>query len=426
MKRTVFILAFIWLAAPQIACAKADLSQFNRLDGVSVYSDKGEARVVIRFARNKDHKPEPVFFEKSVQFEFDNTYIDPSRRDFSFDDSLAVSATAYQYSSDSVRLRIFLNEDPRSYKDKWGLKVNGDLLIFTIKKTPPPATMDNQSTRKPEVSATMSEPSDQMVAEPVIKDRQAGDKSAPVADQKVADNSDISGTPLPPQSAPKKNGNGFLKYEEPVAPETPSLGKMFVKMIASLCIVVALVLVLAWTGRKYLGKINALPAGDVVKVLATGSIGAKQQVSVIDVAGEVLVIGVAGENMTLLASLDDKETINRLRRKVGGTSRPSKTRPKHDSSRITSEGRAGAEFIKKVVGAFRIGRLKNSHKSDRALFDQADPDTFAGQFKAAESAGRQPHQNGEPGPPRRALTRDDLMKRVTSAIKARNGNLRIA
>ncbi len=426
MKRAILILAFIWLVAPQIAYAKADLSGFNRLDGVSVYSDKGEVRVVIRFARDRNQKPEPVFFEKSVQFEFENTYINPSKRDFRFDDSLAVSATAYQYSRDSVRLRLFLNEDPRSYKDKWGLKINGDLLIFTIEKKAPPAPVDKQSIEKPADPVVQAEPAAQPVAAPADQAGQTWGKAFSVTDQKVAGKSDDTNSPLLLESAPEKKGNGFLKYEEPVAPATPSLGKMFIKMIASLCIVVALVLTLAWVGRKYLGKINALPAGDVVNVLATGSIGAKQQVSVIDVAGEVLVIGVAGENMTLLASLDDKETINRLRRKVGGAIRPSKARLKNNSSRVASEGQVVTQLIRKAVGAFRIGRHKTSHKNDHALFDQADPDTFAGQFKAAESAGRQPRQDGKTEAVRESLSRDDLMKRVTSAIKARNGNLRIA
>ena len=80
------------------------------------------------------------------------------------------------------------------------------------------------------------------------------------------------------------------------------------------------------------------------------------------------------------------------------------------------EGALGA-----LINALRIGKIKTTPGAPPALLDEKDPDTFAGKMALAEKAGV---GRGRAGQDR--LNRDDLVKKVTNAIKERNGKLRIA
>jgi len=78
-----------------------------------------------------------------------------------------------------------------------------------------------------------------------------------------------------------------------------------VKMISSLLIVLALILLIAYLVRRFL---NARPgrwrSAPMIQLLSTTYLGAKRQISVIEVGQEYLVVGVTPNQISLITKLE--------------------------------------------------------------------------------------------------------------------------
>ncbi|MBI4828288.1 MAG: flagellar biosynthetic protein FliO [Nitrospinae bacterium] len=413
----VRIRLIVWALAALVAFtlpahAAADLSALNRLMDIALKSGESEARLVLSFNKAEALAIEPVFYEKSIQFDLKGAYISPAKRELAFNDPLVKQAALYQVAPDRVRTRIFLRDDPRGYKDKWTGQWTGGVYTLTLTRAAPaplpaPTALEAPATpveKLPEPPAgwadTLEKPSSQ--PEPAAVTEEAA--AAPT-----------------PAAAP--NNLGFLNYEAPAAPVAPSTGSMVARMVGSLALVLSLVLLLAWAGRKYLGKLNQLQGrNSVVKVLASGAIGVKKEIAVVDVAGELLILGIAGDTITLLSNAVTQEQADLLRR---GAPR-SAAAPA--MARLPGENPTKAawapDLVNKALGALRIGKTAPKDHIVRALMDESDPDTFAGAF--ASLTGEKARGAAAPVAPAAPANRADLVSKVTSAIKERNGRLRIA
>jgi flagellar protein FliO/FliZ len=106
----------------------------------------------------------------------------------------------------------------------------------------------------------------------------------------------------------------FLDYSEPTVPPLPSFGESIFKVGGALGIVLAMVLFLAFTAKRYLaGAETAMGTKKQVKVLSSHFIGVKKSVTLVEIAGEILVLGVTNDNINLLARYDDPEKIERIK-----------------------------------------------------------------------------------------------------------------
>ena len=129
----VLITALVALAT-SMAMAEVDTTRLNRLNGVSVYGDSDEARVVIRFEQDLAQVSKPRLFENFIQIDFNGSYVAPAEKSYILSDPLVSFAAAHQLDDDTVRLKIFLSEDARGYADRWNKKVASELLVIAIKK----------------------------------------------------------------------------------------------------------------------------------------------------------------------------------------------------------------------------------------------------------------------------------------------------
>lgn len=110
----------------------------------------------------------------------------------------------------------------------------------------------------------------------------------------------------------------------------PDLWASAVKMASALAGVVGLILLIAWAVRRYAkfvpsasraaGSSSARP----VRLIATAPLGLKKQVSLVEVAGELLVLGVSEQSVNLLARIEDPET---RRRFLGDDAKPVAEKP---------------------------------------------------------------------------------------------------
>ena len=93
----------------------------------------------------------------------------------------------------------------------------------------------------------------------------------------------------------------------------PELIPSAVKMIAALAAVLGGLFVMVHLARRYLQRPGGPTRERLVRVLASQAIGVKKVVTLVEVPGCILVLGVAAESIQLLSRIDDPELLNRLR-----------------------------------------------------------------------------------------------------------------
>jgi flagellar protein FliO/FliZ len=461
-------MALTWIlvmANPAFSAAK--LTGLNKLEGITVTEKEGEIATVFKFAEEFKGAFTPSFYPKSIQIDLPNAYTVPAKREFHPGGSVT-NAMAAQLSADKVRTRLFISSDPRAFSSAWKVKRDGATVTLTLEKksgatiapvkdtavTPakPLAIEASQETASPRQETVSSKSLEQDAGDLLAKTEKesAGNraKAAPPVKTEKAE-------PAPPQSAlgkglgllakpayaaeapkavepEKPQAKKLIAYEEPKAPEAPSLTAMTGRMIGALALVVSLVLALAWVAQKYMGKFNtAFGNGGLVKVLTTSSIGIKKQISVVDVAGEIIVLGISGDNITMLTTIDNVESADRLRRMAGGGDKGVLPKNLTEYMKNMSGPEKGGSLLKKIAASLGAKGDKGFSQIPPALMDEDNPITFAGNLKAAdvepaEKTFARPTGKVETRDMGPSANRDELMRKVTGAIRAKNGSLGIA
>lgn len=109
-------------------------------------------------------------------------------------------------------------------------------------------------------------------------------------------------------------GKDSLKKIEKVAvPERAGLLYSGMRIFASLAALIALILISYRPVKKILKKTGKVADDSLVKIIQTVPIGMKRHIMFLDVADEVLVVGLSGDRMTMLTKIDEPEKIEALR-----------------------------------------------------------------------------------------------------------------
>jgi flagellar biosynthetic protein FliO len=96
--------------------------------------------------------------------------------------------------------------------------------------------------------------------------------------------------------------------------ETVSFFPSLIKMIFALAIVLGMMLGAMFLVRNFLQQTTpAMNSGSMIKVLASRYLGPKNSILVVDVAGQIIVIGLSGQQMTLLTTITDEKALLQLR-----------------------------------------------------------------------------------------------------------------
>lgn len=471
MKRLIIAaLTLAWiLVAANPAFSAANLTGLKKLEGITVTENDGGIDTVFKFAEEYKGEFTPSFYQKSIQIDLPNAYTSPAKREFRAGGGSAINAMAAQVSANKVRTRLFVPGDPRAFSSAWKVKRDGATVTLTLEKkaSVSAASAKDSSPEKAAAKPAPVEPAQSAVsAKPLDKDAmellgKMEKESADSPIKAVEQAPKAKPEPAPAQDAPKQSF-GFLAqpayaaeapknveppkaaepekapskklitYEEPKAPEAPSLTAMAAKMMGALALVVGLVLALAWVAQKYMGKFNtAFGSSGVVKVLTTSSIGVKKQISVVDVAGEIIVLGISGDSITMLTTIDNMESADRLRRSASGGDKG--VLPKNLTEYMKNMGGSekGGGLLKKIAASLNAKGDKGFSAIPPALMDEDNPLTFAGSLKAADSepleaAFKRPNGKVETKDMGPSSSREELMRKVTGAIRAKNGNLGIA
>ncbi|MBI5183075.1 MAG: flagellar biosynthetic protein FliO [Nitrospinae bacterium] len=298
MKRYLFLL-ICFIIFCKAAYAKS-LSDSNYIKDLKTYSDDKELRLVVDFKKELSTYKGPTFYKKSIQIDLPNTYLNPSKRVIEIGDEMISQIRVVQQTRDTVRMRLMYADDGDGIEERFSLSIEDKSLVISIKRANVVDVEGILNTLFPEDS--------------IDKEEIKGEISP--SSQPLTPNS-VEKRPVP--EATKDSGidqdkGGYLNYEEPVPPPVPDLFSATLKMIVSLIIVLSLILIIYYLVKRFLLKDNGLIGNNrLIKVISTSFIGPKKAITLVEVANEILVLGISNNNISMLTRLENKGTIDSLK-----------------------------------------------------------------------------------------------------------------
>ena len=112
----------------------------------------------------------------------------------------------------------------------------------------------------------------------------------------------------------------------------PDLISTTIKMIAALSLILGVLLILFYSSKRLLNKGIRGGEKNLIKILANNYIGVKKSISLVEVPGSVLVLGVTNDSITLLSKIEDKKIIDKITVFEGEKISPSFSDHLHDLS----------------------------------------------------------------------------------------------
>jgi flagellar biogenesis protein FliO len=97
----------------------------------------------------------------------------------------------------------------------------------------------------------------------------------------------------------------------------PELIPSALKMIAALAAVLGGLFVMVHLARRYLRRSSGIMPARLVRVVASQPIGIKKSVTLVEVPGCVLVLGVSGDRIQMLTRIDDPAALSQIRSQEG-------------------------------------------------------------------------------------------------------------
>lgn len=88
----------------------------------------------------------------------------------------------------------------------------------------------------------------------------------------------------------------------------------FVKMLASLAIVIGLMIVAMILMKKYFFQSpSSCQSGDVINILASRPLGPKSSLMIVEALGKVVLVSSSNQQITALATIDDPAAVEKLK-----------------------------------------------------------------------------------------------------------------
>jgi len=120
----------------------------------------------------------------------------------------------------------------------------------------------------------------------------------------------------------------------------PNIVSTAFQMLTALGIVLGGLLVVFYFMKRFLKRDIGSSKEQLIKVIASQYIGIKKNISLVEIPGSILVVGVSNDNISLLTKIEDKVVLDTLRQ---------------DSSRITP---FFSDHLQRLAGRFK--QAKNS------------------------------------------------------------------
>jgi len=303
----------------------------------------------------------PVFLDKSVQIDFPLAFIKPAKKYFPADSSSITKVFAAQFDAETLRVRFLKKDKSDDLQDRFHLARQGRFVIVRLGQVRPVFNPKSASfvesresddlmtedelavflarasakiraqknkktlatTKLKKISTTAQTRETRKVEKvPDIKVVRAGMGVDPIVDG-------IKKAALPNSKAEKETqkfqndrsktkGNLFsLKDSRPTG-KPIELIPSSLKMFSMLAVVLGIMFLLFFGFKKYVLKNTMFGGGEkLVNVLGSGFLAPKKNIVLVEVAGEVLVLGMSQDNISLLTNITDPEKIEEIKSKGG-------------------------------------------------------------------------------------------------------------
>ena len=343
--------------------------------------------VRLEFKNPVENWAEPIFYEKSVQLDFPGAFIEPAKKSFSADSSMVTKVFASQFDGETLRVRFHIKPGTDDIEERFKLVSQGRFIIVRFdtdyvepviasSKAVSQKTQNTDVMGDKELADFLSRASEKMKRqeeilasavkkeEPTIQEvetqsseikvKRAGMGVAPLVDQikKAAlsnsdeDKKDVVLNKSKTKITTKDNTSFSLKDSRPTGKPMEMIPSGM-KMISMFAVVLGLMFLIFFGFKKYVLKNTAFGGGNkLVNVLGTWFLGPKKNIALVEVAGEILVLGMSQDNITLLSSIIDEEKIEEIKNTSGkGKSGLGwKTAPVEEKSTRSVAAQAAAQF----------------------------------------------------------------------------------
>ena len=347
----------------------------------------------------------PVFLDKSVQIDFPLAFIKPAKKYFPADSSSITKVFAAQFDAETLRVRFLKKDKSDDLQDRFRLARQGRFVIVRLGQVRPVFNPKSASfvesresddlmtedelavflarasakiraqknkktlatTKLKKISTTAQTRETRKVEKvPDIKVVRAGMGVDPIVDR-------IKKAALPNSKAEKETqkfqndrsktkGNLFsLKDSRPTG-KPIELIPSSLKMFSMLAVVLGIMFLLFFGFKKYVLKNTMFGGGEkLVNVLGSGFLAPKKNIVLVEVAGEVLVLGMSQDNISLLTNITDPEKIEEIKSKggKGGSGLNWNLGNRQAEEAKASRGKAGfSNYMQQFSGTEKINKGK--------------------------------------------------------------------
>ncbi|MEJ2474325.1 MAG: flagellar biosynthetic protein FliO [Desulfuromonadales bacterium] len=96
----------------------------------------------------------------------------------------------------------------------------------------------------------------------------------------------------------------------------PEFLPSLLQMLASLAVVLGGLLLTLWFFKRFVQSRAGGVNNRLIRVLASSTIGLKKTITLVDVPGAILVLGVTGDRISLLARIEEPEIMRKIRGEI--------------------------------------------------------------------------------------------------------------
>jgi flagellar biosynthetic protein FliO len=336
-KGWVLFISLVAIFCPLGLEAKVGLKHMNLLEEVDTQLTEKELTIKFDFKKPLVHLRNPLFLEKSIQVDFPLAYSQPVKQFLKTGDSEVSQVYVSQFDSRTMRVRFILDEKrAKNYKKRFHMKKEGNSLVVRIDRETDilgqllartaekiknkkqinsqiknNQGLDNKSSveSKPipfKVKKTVSQDFDDVKGDlseqikPAIYKKEKSWKSG----KSIKDE---------PSNSIKKTSFGIPQSIDEKEPSPVGLIPSGLRMLTTLSLVLGLIFLLFFGFKKYVLKNTAFGGGKLVKVLSTSFLAPKKNITLVEVAGEILVLGVSDQNISLLTSIREPRRIEEIK-----------------------------------------------------------------------------------------------------------------
>ena len=305
--------------------------KLNSLQDVLV--ENKDDGLLIRLAFQKplsDQKP-PVFYKKSARIDFENAQFKSDSQYFPIKNTIVEQIYVSQFEPDTLRMRFMLAKRDASLSKKFIWEVKGRYLNIKILKKQTssleslaviePPIKGPRKINKKQVSSSKSVENIKREGAELLKglekpstENNSNDNNKP---PNVLFNSKETLSPkkiAPTNQKTSKPEESVKRKPSPIFADTLNLRSTSLKMVYMMLVVLGILFSAFYLFKKFIWKNSVFAGHDKpVNVLSTGYLGPKKSIALVEVAGEVLVLGIANDNISLLSNIKDTNKVEHIK-----------------------------------------------------------------------------------------------------------------